>query len=202
MKRTKKDAEVTRQQLLKSALRVFGEKGFAATRLEDIAEAANVTRGAIYHHFGNKQELFVTLFKERIDPFFDIMTQTLAENASPLERIRKMLLVIFENIEHNKEFQAHQQLDLMDIDIKNEIKELKEYMRTRGETIFKILIQLIKSGKESSEIKKEADEEAIACAIFANISGFRFITVKDKKRPLFTIKKDAIVDILINGIKA
>ena len=110
MKRTKKEADITRQQLLKSALHVFGEKGFAATRLEDIAEAANVTRGAIYHHFGNKKELFIALFKETVDPVFDIMTKALAENLSPLERIRKMLLDIFENIEENEDFQAHHQL--------------------------------------------------------------------------------------------
>ncbi len=202
MKRSKEDAEVTRQQLLKTALHIFGEKGFTATRLEDIAEAARVTRGAIYHHFENKKELFVALFKERIDPFFDIITKALAENLSPLERIRKMLLIVFENIENDNDFYANQQLDLMDINIKKEIKELKDYLKTRAETIYKIIIQLIRSSKECGEIQKETNETAIACTIFASITGFRFLISKKEDGIFPEVKKEAIVDILIKGIKA
>ena len=56
MRRTKKDAELTRQQLLKAGFKVFGDKGYAAARLSDVAEEAGVTRGAIYWHFENKKD--------------------------------------------------------------------------------------------------------------------------------------------------
>jgi TetR/AcrR family acrAB operon transcriptional repressor len=49
MRRTKEDAEQTRQDLLDAALTIFSKKGYTATRLEDIAKVAGVTRGAIYH---------------------------------------------------------------------------------------------------------------------------------------------------------
>lgn len=64
MKRTKEEADQTRQALLDAALATFSRKGFAATRLEEIAEAAKVTRGAIYHHFRNKLDLYRTLIGE------------------------------------------------------------------------------------------------------------------------------------------
>jgi len=44
--------------LLESATRLFGERGYAATSLDDIAEDCGLTIGAIYHHFGNKKALF------------------------------------------------------------------------------------------------------------------------------------------------
>lgn len=44
--------------LLESAMRLFGERGYAATALEDIAADCGLTIGAIYHHFGNKKALF------------------------------------------------------------------------------------------------------------------------------------------------
>ena len=47
MSRTKEEAEVTKQRLLKAALDVFSRKGYADTRLEDIAAEAGVTRGAM-----------------------------------------------------------------------------------------------------------------------------------------------------------
>lgn len=48
----------TIDQLVRSATRLFGERGYANTSLEDIALDCNLTIGAIYHHFGNKKALF------------------------------------------------------------------------------------------------------------------------------------------------
>ena len=67
---TKEQAEQTRKILLKSALKVFSEKGFSASRLEDIAKEAGVTRGAIYWHFKNKLDIFQALFQEIIESVF------------------------------------------------------------------------------------------------------------------------------------
>lgn len=51
-------SEATRAALLETATRMFTEDGFTATSLDDIATATQVTRGAVYHHFANKQALF------------------------------------------------------------------------------------------------------------------------------------------------
>ena len=55
MRRTKEDAEATRLSLIRAAGRIFSEQGFTAARLSEIAREADVTRGAIYWHFGNKR---------------------------------------------------------------------------------------------------------------------------------------------------
>ncbi|WP_127958909.1 multidrug efflux transporter transcriptional repressor AcrR [Serratia microhaemolytica] len=57
-RKTKQQAQQTREQLLDSALNVFSERGVSSTSLADIATAAGVTRGAIYWHFKNKVDLF------------------------------------------------------------------------------------------------------------------------------------------------
>ncbi|OCO98752.1 MULTISPECIES: TetR family transcriptional regulator [unclassified Ensifer] len=61
MRRTKADAEATRQKILGAAERVFYEKGVSNTTLDEIAKVAGVTRGAIYWHFANKTDLFLAL---------------------------------------------------------------------------------------------------------------------------------------------
>lgn len=63
--RTKEDALATRHQLLDAAERVFAEKGVSRTSLNDIAQAAGASRGAIYWHFKNKADLFNAML-ERI----------------------------------------------------------------------------------------------------------------------------------------
>jgi AcrR family transcriptional regulator len=63
--RREEAVDATRAALLDSALRLFTEKGFAATSLDDVVRDARVTKGALYHHFrAGKLELFEAVFQE------------------------------------------------------------------------------------------------------------------------------------------
>jgi AcrR family transcriptional regulator len=55
----------TRQRLLEAAERLFAKRGFHATSIEDIVEAAGFTRGAFYGNFADKEDLFLTLLEQR-----------------------------------------------------------------------------------------------------------------------------------------
>ena len=54
----------TTEAILNSGRRLFGERGFAATTIDDIAEAAGVAKGAVYHHFATKEALFEAVFDQ------------------------------------------------------------------------------------------------------------------------------------------
>jgi len=56
--------EATRQALLQAARTLFGERGYAATSLDEITNAAKVTKGALYHHYDGKQELFAAVYEQ------------------------------------------------------------------------------------------------------------------------------------------
>jgi len=64
-KKTKEEAAKTRQLLIDTAILTFAQQGFSNTTLDDIACAANMTRGAIYWHFTNKTELFNAIWQEQ-----------------------------------------------------------------------------------------------------------------------------------------
>jgi AcrR family transcriptional regulator len=57
-------AEATRRVLIDVARRLFGERGYADVATEEIVRAASVTRGALYHHFSGKQDLFKAVYEE------------------------------------------------------------------------------------------------------------------------------------------
>jgi AcrR family transcriptional regulator len=60
MVKTQRDLhqESTRRSILRSARRLFAQKGYSATTLDGVVRAARVTTGAVYHHFGSKMDLF------------------------------------------------------------------------------------------------------------------------------------------------
>ncbi|TCJ03939.1 TetR/AcrR family transcriptional regulator [Cytobacillus praedii] len=63
MKKNKTETEQTIQNLMEIARQHFTEYGYANVTLEEIAQEANVTRGALYHHFKNKKGLFLAVFE-------------------------------------------------------------------------------------------------------------------------------------------
>jgi AcrR family transcriptional regulator len=70
--------EHTRSLLLDAAEEVFGEKGFVAATLDDIAYAAGYTKGAIYKHFSTKEDLFLAVSDRYWRRYFDNFTEVLA----------------------------------------------------------------------------------------------------------------------------
>jgi AcrR family transcriptional regulator len=56
--------EATKRAVLDAARRRFGERGFGGTSLDDVAADAGVTKGALYHHFGSKERLFLRVYDE------------------------------------------------------------------------------------------------------------------------------------------
>src|SRR3954464_2496114 len=57
----------TRNEMLESALAVFAERGYRDSSVDDIAERAGYSKGALYWHFSSKDDLFFALLEERID---------------------------------------------------------------------------------------------------------------------------------------
>lgn len=203
MRRTKEDAELTRQQLLDAGCKIFGDKGYAATRLSDIAEEAGVTRGAIYWHFKNKKELFIALFQEKVDPFVDEVKDVLEQDCPPLEKLRNLMSQILDKMEKNADFRKNQALDVENRKIQQEIPELREYMKKRTGKFINEIKALIVSGQESGKIRDDISPDAIMSLFITLFRGYAFLLTTDFVMPI--TKMDAseeMVEIFIKGIKA
>ncbi|QYY25947.1 TetR family transcriptional regulator [Diaphorobacter sp. MNS-0] len=91
-RRTKEDADATRNSLLDAAERVFYEKGVSRASLSDIAQAAGATRGAIYWHFKDKVDLFNAMMDRVTHPLEQVGSKSASmATLPPLERLRSMV---------------------------------------------------------------------------------------------------------------
>jgi AcrR family transcriptional regulator len=79
--------ERTRQRLLAEAQRLFRERGYAATSLEQIAEAAEVTKGAIYGHFASKEDLLLSAIEAGRDTLPEYVAMLNDESRPLRERL-------------------------------------------------------------------------------------------------------------------
>jgi AcrR family transcriptional regulator len=79
--------DATRLALVTSARELFAAKGFQATSLDDVAGAARVTKGAIYHHFANKQALFRSVYLTIEAEVEHASATAAAQGRSPIDAI-------------------------------------------------------------------------------------------------------------------
>lgn len=74
--------EKRRTDIVNAALEVFSQVGFAAAKIEDVADAAGISKGTLYLYFESKEELFKGMIKAKMLPFFE---EAEAMNAVPSE---------------------------------------------------------------------------------------------------------------------
>ena len=111
VRKTKADALKTRQLLIETAIVQFAARGVSNTTLNDIADAANVTRGALYWHFENKTQLFNELWLQQ-PPLRDLIQERLVGRwgDNPLQRLQERLVVGLQYIAENPRQQALMQI--------------------------------------------------------------------------------------------
>ena len=86
-RRTKEDAQATRAALLDAAERVFLQRGVARTSLAEIAQAAGVTRGAIYWHFKDKADLFSAMMERITLPLEAEIAKVVEADGDPVAQL-------------------------------------------------------------------------------------------------------------------
>ncbi|MET0209009.1 MAG: TetR family transcriptional regulator [Burkholderiaceae bacterium] len=101
-RRTKQEAQETRSRLLDAAELLFHERGVSRTSLQDIAQAAGVTRGAVYWHFEDKLQLFNAMMERATMPLEEGVEAARSPSPDrPLEDLRLGLLNVFHCTVHN-----------------------------------------------------------------------------------------------------
>jgi len=195
---TKEQAEKTRENILRGALKTFSEKGLAKARLEDIAREVGVTRGAIYWHFENKVQLFSELFRKTLKVVLKDSRKILESDLSPLEKIRKLMIHMGTKSIEDEDYKAignifNYQYEWSK-DVSDVVKQLAGRASEVGETL---MLKTIEEGISSGEINDFGNAKTIAKAITIFIHGYSNAAVTILKKE----EIPPIVDIFMEGIR-
>ena len=83
---------ITISNILDAAQALFTAKNFADVTMADIAEVADVTKGALYHHFASKEELYLTMMHRYLEKIEALMETAVAQDGTCRERLRAFTL--------------------------------------------------------------------------------------------------------------
>jgi TetR/AcrR family acrAB operon transcriptional repressor len=202
MRKTREEAKITRQKLLEAALAVFSRNGYDATRLEDIAAEAGVTRGAIYHHFGSKPELYTTLTGEMWERVMPVLEQAMTEGGSPVDILRRSFIRKMSFVEEDDAFRAINELIMFKTAV---IPELEDGMRMKRDGVrqaVNIIAGHVTEGIEQGLIRPSVNARDMALAYYALQDGLMALWLIDPA--LFSLKEQAaaVVDMFLKGILA
>lgn len=90
-----------RDELLELAAAMFAERGLRATTVRDIADAAGILSGSLYHHFSSKEEMVDEVLRGFLDWLFDRYQQIIDTELNPLARLTGLFMASFDAIEHH-----------------------------------------------------------------------------------------------------
>lgn len=200
MRRTKEEADVTRNTLLSAALTVFSHKGYEATRLDDIADEANVTRGAIYHHFGSKLELYNALLAERFARANRVWEESIESGGTPMQILRRLIVTSLQYLEEDADYRAVQELVMFKSPI---IPELEDGIKKKqiGQRAFvDYLARLVEQGVDAGEVRPGTNPRDAALAVLGMMNGVSMLWLFDPKLFSLQARAESIADTFLYGI--
>lgn len=90
-------------EILEAAFEEFAQKGFAATRVDDVALRAGITKGTVYLYFPSKEELFVATFKEMVQPTLDLLSSLATNPKGPaMDILRAYFRFVYDALVHDR----------------------------------------------------------------------------------------------------
>ena len=198
--RSQRRKDARPQEIVAAALHEFSQRGFAATRLDDVATRAGVAKGTIYLYFNSKAELFKAVVQETVVPQFEQVGLALSEFEGPTEDLFRLFL----------KRMAH---DFVETDIHHIIRLIQAEGRQfpeLAEFYFKEVIsrgmarirEILARGVERGEFRETGLEAfpqlVVAPAVMASMwkSTFETFSPLDLDKAL-----DVQLDLILNGLK-
>jgi TetR/AcrR family transcriptional regulator, cholesterol catabolism regulator len=146
-----------RAELLALAATMFAERGFVSTTVRDIADAAGILSGSLYHHFDSKDSMVDEILRGFLDELFGRYKEIIAAGHDPRATLRAVVVASFETIDRR-----HAEVAIF----QNESKYLAQferfgYLADRNVEFRKLWIGLLEEGVRAGVFRSGLDVEVV-----------------------------------------
>lgn len=199
-RRTKKEAEETRQAILMSALDIFFEKGYNRTTLADIAEHINLTKGAVYWHFKNKKDLLFCLTKE-MELRWDSQLYEQTLSTSTVDDLRNLIrdyAVLFEsdNVLHRYYHTLTYRVEWIE-----ELSTVWDYFEKQKNEFLAFISTVLKEEQLKGVVDPDLNPDDAALTLYTIVEGMIVNSLARSKHQSMLDRVGTALDIFFKGIR-
>jgi AcrR family transcriptional regulator len=190
MRRTKEDAQKTYDAILDAAVAHFSQRGVANTSLEDIAESANVTRGAIYWHFKNKGEIFDSIHERFYQPLAALLLEDIeTSHNDPLQQLHDICVKLLLDFTLDLRKRQAAALFMLGCHYSGDLEQYWDKHHKKKEDSLKIFSRYFEKAKKDGRLPVSASPEILTLSIRCYMKGIISEYLNDIEN--FNLEKNA-----------
>ena len=205
-RRSKEEAQETYQALLKAAADLFMEKGVAPTTLQEIAERAGLTRGAVYWHFDGKEDIITALLSTYALPYIDQFETEIAQLPRSSDAGRQFRICIdrlMDNLINDERAGQTMSISLHMAEFTSAETDFQAFLKDMHLSRYRALTETFSLLSDSSCLRGELPPELYASGLFSYFLGLihehfsphPVIDLRQSGRSLLGLYLDAILHI-------
>jgi len=171
MRRTKEDAEKTRLKIIEAALTLFSRNGYSNTTLAMIGTEAGYSRGPIYWHFKNKDDLFQAVLAYSQEPLEQLVAQAREADLPPLATIERFVSHWFELLVEDAWFRQSFEILLNKTELTDAVAVTLKRERKLTRSMIKTLQALVVTAQEQGVVPASQHADDLALMIYTQLMG-------------------------------
>jgi AcrR family transcriptional regulator len=192
--------EAVRDRFLDAAEKLFQQKGYYETSVDDVVQASGTSKGAIYGYFKSKEALFEELQERQYARNLEQARALLSDRDSTASKLEKIADIFFASQEHSIRQRSRMNLEFSATSLR--MKPIHDKIENRYSQMQDLLTFLLKEGIRKGEFRKDIDIDSIASLLMAAVDGLSLrLAITDADYDWKKIK-DALINLCLEGISA
>jgi len=203
IRRTKEDALQTRDQILDAAERVFQRRGVSRTSLQEIAQEAGLTRGAIYWHFKDKADLFHAMMQRVTLPMTaSLNAEAEAEAADPLGRLRQNVATALHQTVHDPQVQRVFEIASHKVEYVDELQAGRDRHLAERAGCMSDLERLLRMAVSAGQLQSTMPIAVAATGLHALLDGLMHNWLLDPRAFDLEVVGAQVLEMYLSGLRA
>lgn len=152
------------RQIIDAAVVVIAENGYHASQVSKIAKQANVADGTIYLYFKNKEDILISVFKEKMGHFIEKIDQAISEQETVSDKLLTLIKMHYKQLSESPHLAIVTQLEL-----RQSKPELRKEINNVLKSYLNVIDEIVQQGIEENEIRKDINPQLIRHMIFGTL---------------------------------
>ena len=185
------------QQIIEAAVRVFARKGYYNSRVSDIAREAGIAAGTIYLYFKTKDDILVTLFRDKMADFVDTVRKAIAVEPDAARKVRRLVSLHFRILEENPDL-----AEVMQVELRQGQKFFRGASSQEIGAYFALIGSVLEEGVAEGRFRPGLPVKVATKMLFGAMDQVATSWVLGKRGYQLVDTADAVAEIFLQGVAA